>query len=245
MGNTTYTLNRMGAIHDLGRKKKWQGLVPLSPFVTDQVRKRLVWRDGMDEYILALLREEAWKRVDGLRQTFLFHVAVDTDLENASVGQRLNQRSTRLNHETGPNGLEERASEPKDTSRAEGKGKSPPPRDEVPHISGVLYLESPSSQQNWDFKPINIQNQSTQATIFNLRRLFPYTAESLIRRLVRSENAVAIHSSSTVLRHLLRLSLYLVGTNRDEHHILDEGRAEKSELGRTDSTQMQGADDPH
>jgi hypothetical protein len=203
----------------MGQQKKWNLLVPA--WVSDNARKTFVWRDGMSDYILMVLRSEAWKRLDGLPRKYLFHATVDEDIGHAIVGENVGERikSSNAADEKG-----EQSTAPTETTRqidenfiptgsnvgdiSEKESTGSPPR-----ISAILYL-APSDQNNWEFKPISIQNQSTQATLFNLRRLFPERAEYYLSRLTKSGNAIAVQSSeisSTILFQVLRLSLYLDG----------------------------------
>src|SRR6266496_5068512 len=85
-----YRQNRKIAIDELGertRHKKWQMMVPYN--ATEKISKNLVWRDGMGEHILWLLRGEAQRRLFSLRRKYMFHANVDEKLATATVGQNI------------------------------------------------------------------------------------------------------------------------------------------------------------
>ena len=86
-------------------------------------------------------------------------------------------------------------------------------------IIAVLYLSPQDKTDPWEFKSIAIEGQETHAAVFNLRRLFPLTAESYMRLRVGEGNAVAVSSSEmacTILYHMLRLAMYLEGVQQTD-----------------------------
>jgi hypothetical protein len=90
----TYRQNKKIAIDELGgrvQKKRWANLV--NTWISDKDSRRdVVWRDGMSQYILMVLRSEAWKRLDALRREYLFHATVDESLQFAVVGENVGER---------------------------------------------------------------------------------------------------------------------------------------------------------
>src|SRR5947207_9373639 len=91
-----YRQNRKIAIDELGertRYKKWQMMVPNN--ATEKISKNLVWRDGMGEHILWLLRGEAQRRLFSLRRQYMFHANVDENLATATVGQNIGPKVER------------------------------------------------------------------------------------------------------------------------------------------------------
>ena len=247
-----YRLNNKLAIDELGfrtRNKKWQFLV--APGTSDRVRKNLVWRDGMSDYILEVLRHEAWKRLDGLPRKFLLQASLDEGLSVATLGRRLQKRNE---HEKGDTF---RVTHP--LPSAEGGWTLPAgeqrilKEDSQPHISAILHLPGPEARYTWEFRSIKILNQSTLAVIFNVRRLFPLFAEKYFAHRLETGNTIAVEScvmSAVILRHMLRLSFYIEGDDKvdvslettkctppqdkfieleDELYIGDESRYSKTE----------------
>ena len=222
-----YRLGRKIAVDELGgrqRNKKWGAVAPMS--MTEKTKKSLVWRDGMGDHVLSIYREEAWKRLDGLSRKYLYEVELDEDMETAKVGRRIPSRTrtelSTLNgnlQDAGETQISE-GSVPKESketteSKTTSEGKSLEGNDEPLHISAILYL-GPDALRNasWEFKPIAVENQSTSATLFNLRVLFPTIAERYMNRLIESATAVAVQSSEiscATLYHMLRLAFYLEG----------------------------------
>src|SRR5204863_7304187 len=91
-----YRQNRKIAIDELGertRYKKWQMMVPNN--ATEKISKNLVWRDGMGEHILWLMRGEAQRRLFSLRRQYMFHANVDENLATATVGQNIGPKVER------------------------------------------------------------------------------------------------------------------------------------------------------
>lgn len=188
--------------------------------MNERAKKNLVWRDGMGEHILGLYREEAWKRLDGLTRKFMYEVELDDKLKTARVGQRIPKKSTKQNSSQrkelrGPESNESKIEETTQSSTAELDCKPLEETEEPAHISAVLYLGSDALRNAaWEINPIAIANQSTSATIFNMRRLFPTIAEKFMNRLIESTTAIAVQSSEiscTTLYHMLRLAFYLEG----------------------------------
>jgi len=215
-----YRLIRKTAVDELGgrvRNKKWGVVAPM--LMNDKAKKNLVWRDGMGEHILGLYREEAWKRLDGLTRNFLYEVQLDDKLKTARVGQRIPGR--RKKEASSPTqgsqrveSNEHNVKDGKESSTTKSDGKSHK-GNEALHISAVLYL-GPDALRNatWEIRPITVSNQSTSATIFNMRRLFPTMAEKYMNRLLESTTTIAVQSSEiscTTLYHMLRLAFYLEG----------------------------------
>lgn len=206
------------------------------------VRKKLVWREGMGEWIEGVLREEAWKRLDALPRKFLFGCEVDEEVRKAVVGSNIGKRiKTKKNtsamgaDETA--GTEDEQSEPNpllteaaaqrtaaDQVEAESTGNQTKTTSlenlvlveegDKGQIIAILYLSPLHTTEAWEFKSIGIEGQETQAVVFNLRRLFPGTAESYMKLRVGEGNALAVMSSEmtcTILYHMLRLAMYLEG----------------------------------
>jgi hypothetical protein len=89
----TYRQNKKLAIDELGGReqiKKW--IMMVNTWISDRGKRDIVWRDGMSQYILMVLRSEAWKRLDALRREYLFHVTVDETLRLAVVGENVGER---------------------------------------------------------------------------------------------------------------------------------------------------------
>jgi hypothetical protein len=220
-------------------------------------KEKIVWRDGMGEYILEMLRNAAWKRVDGLPRRNFFDVKVNNNLTLAtvrkSVGDREKARkvtdeaigeSVELGQNQG-DGYVSAASTASSVPLSAATtlrnlatnvdlGQSRSISTEVdhtnhqsterlerldkiikkPHIAAIFYLGPPELKDSWEYKLINIESQSTPATLFNMRRLFPYTAEWYFTRFGAS-NPVAVQASvlhvTTVLEHMLKLANYLEG----------------------------------
>ena len=89
-----YRLLRKSAIDELGGRtahKKWMALGPWS--IKEHVRRKLIWRDGMSEYILSRLREEARRRVQVLARKLLYHVTVDDELKSATIHEPVKKRT--------------------------------------------------------------------------------------------------------------------------------------------------------
>lgn len=228
-----YRQNRKIAIDELGSRtmyKKWQSLVPM--FASDKMRKSMVWRDGMGDHILGLLRVEARMRLYSIPKIFLFHANVDANLTTATVGHRIEEHtfvmdSLPLNPSILQNDTVERKT-------SEVPSTIPPPP-----ISAILYLGSPDLCDGWEFKTITVEDQSTQAVLINLRRLFPIQAEHFLTLRTKSGNGLAVRSSEItggMLRHLLRLALYIEG-DKTANMTLEE--SEEYERGR--KAELRGA----
>jgi len=241
-------LNRR-AVEELGaRQRRWKSNVPER--TTPAVRKSLVWRDGMAEWIAGVLREESWIRLDGLRRMYLFWCEVDGDVQRAvvreSIGKRIKLRKEKeveeglvdkeghegaevevsSEHEVEGVTLPEIAPETETTDQVEAQSSAIQTEstvlDDLPTndqgnqgpIIAVLYLSPLETAVPWEFQSIHIEGQETSAVVFNLRRLFPATAESYMKLRVGEGNAVAVMSSEmtcTILYYMLRLALYLEG----------------------------------
>lgn len=225
------------------KSKRWKNFVPEK--TSPVVRKKLVWREGMTEWIEGTLTEESWKRLDGLPRKFLFWCEVEEGLEKAVVGKNIGKR-IKLKGRLGTEGVEgevasteasqqspavsesENGAEATDPAKTESTGNqtadavvedtaSDDIKREGPIIA-VLYLPPPDTTDTWDFKPVDVEGQDTPAVMFNLRCLFPLTAESYMALRVDQGNALAIMSSEmscTIIHHLLRLALYLEPAESD------------------------------
>ena len=89
-GSGRYRLLRKSAIEELGERtqhKRWVGVVPR--VLNEYSRKRVIWRDGMAEYIESRLREEAWKSLEGMEGTPLFRVELKDGLGRAVLGEKI------------------------------------------------------------------------------------------------------------------------------------------------------------
>jgi hypothetical protein len=238
------------AVEELGaRQRRWKSNVPER--TTPAVRKSLVWRDGMAEWIAGVLRRESWIRLDGLRRMYLFGCEVDGDVLRAvvggSIGKRIKMRKEKeaeeegLVDKEGHEGAEvEGSSEPvlegvtlpeialetETTDQFEAQSSAVQTestvledlptndQDNKDPIIAVLYLSPPETSVPWEFQSIHIEGQETSAVVFNLRRLFPATAESFMKLRIGEGNAVAMMSSEmtcTIMYYMLRLALYLEG----------------------------------
>jgi hypothetical protein len=240
-------LNRRLITELSAKSKRAQTFVPEQ--TSPAVRKNLVWREGMREWIEGVLRAESWKRLDGLPRKFLFRCEVQEGLGKVVVGKNIGKR-IRLKETTGTEGVEgegaqtetsqtssevpESQVEPEaadlgmtdstgaQTVDAEAEARVPDDNKREGPITAVLYLSNPDTTDTWDFKPIDVEGQDTQAVIFNLRHLFPLTAESYMALRLEQGNALAVMSSEmscTILYHILRLALYLEPAESD---ILEE-----------------------
>ena len=81
---------RKSAIDELGERtrfKKWMSLAPRD--MSDHDRKTMIWRDGMGEYILSRLQEQAWKGLEDVPVSTYFRIRMDEDLTTAVIGERL------------------------------------------------------------------------------------------------------------------------------------------------------------
>jgi hypothetical protein len=92
---------------------------------------------------------------------------------------------------------------------------SPPETDfNQPPITAVFFKGPSSFMDEWEFKLIKIENQSTYATLFNIRRLLPVNTEEFFARFGTSD-AVAVASSELwvprLVTNMLRLSFYIKG----------------------------------
>ena len=262
----SYRLNWKCAIDELGGRttnKKWLALVP--PFTTDGMRRNLVWRDGMSEHILWLLRGEAQKRLFSLRRHLIFHANVDANLTTATVGENIGPRLPKPERITADSEIEVVSEEQtKSTQIANDDTRSSQdlstetisatdagtisdqslntsiPRETdnswqsvPPLISAILYLGPCEDRYSKEFKSINVVNQPTQAVLFNLRCLFPANAERILSNRTKLGNALGIQSSEMsgeVLRHMLRLALYLEGDKTAD--IVEEGNGLKAKITR-------------
>lgn len=260
--------------------RRWMVLAQSEAYSYKKVN--IVWRDGMGEYILELLREAAWKRVDGLSRRYFFEVDVDEDLTIATVGKIVGKRkrprkvtdkgtgeSVELGQGQGPgDGYVSTASTALlstatilrhfATNLLLGQRRSIStevdytthqstlPLDNItkqPHISAIFYLGHPEMKDSWEYKLIDIENQSTKATLFNIRRLFPYTAELYFTRFGAS-NVVAVQASvlhvTTVLYHMVRLANYLEGAETanltvEERELWDQKENERKRKERREN----------
>jgi hypothetical protein len=259
--------------------RRWMVLAQSEAF--SDKKANIVWRDGMGEYILELLREAAWKRVDGLSRRYFFEVDLDEDLTMATVGKIVEKRK-RPRKVTGK-GTGESVELGQGQSQVDGKvstastallstatmlrhvatnillgqrrsistevdhtnHQSTVPLDKITkqtHISAIFYLGPPEMKDSWEYKLIDIENQTTQATLFNIRRLFPYTAELYFTRF-GALNAVAVQASvlhvTTVLYHMVRLANYLEGAETanltvEERKLWDQKEKERKREERLD-----------
>lgn len=173
----------------------------------------------------------------------MFHADVDSDMTVAIVSQNIGPRdrrkqvdysaeldgpenemsskgTTRNTHVTQKDGRDAELLQNTDTdtlrelSSVSIQHGSDEHSGELVHISAILYLGPPEMPNNWEFKSIVVENQSTHAILFNLRRLFPFSAEKILRNRTELGNAIAIQSSqmsAAILRHMLRLSFYIEG----------------------------------
>lgn len=102
-----------------------------------------------------------------------------------------------------------------------------------PQFSTILYLGPLDLRDSWEFQTIAVENQSTQALLINLRRLFPREAEHFLAIRNSPGNALAVQSSeitSGMLRHLLRLAFYLEGdetTNMTQNELEEHKMRER------------------
>ena len=221
----------------------------------------------MGEHILWLLRGEAQRRLFSLRRQYMFHANVDADLTAATVGQNIGPRDQKKSvddmtdmeapeNEMSPKGTTRNThvtqEEVRDEKRLRDAGidtfnsvsiqheSDQQPPSELLHISAILYLGPPEMRNNWEFKPITVENQSTQAVLFNLRRLFPSGAEKILRNRTELGNAIAVQSSqmsAAILRHMLRLAFYIEGDETaslklEELEGYDQKKIEKSDRDR-------------
>jgi hypothetical protein len=125
------------------------------------------------------------------------------------------------------------------------------PISDPPFISAILYLGPRDIRHDWDFKLIDISNQSLPATVFNLQRLFIDDAEALFFKRQIAGNAIAIAASEpskNALWHVLRVAFYLEGDM--EVNLVDHGhddytakRAERERLKRKDYETISSRDD--
>lgn len=219
------------------KSKRWKNFVP--ELTSPVVRKKLVWREGMTEWIEGVLREESWKRLDGLPRKFLFWCEVEEGLEKVVVGKNIGKRiklkegletegvegegaMTDASHQSPAVAESEVDTEATDPKKTEPTGNetvdavveetAPGDNKREGPITAVLYLSPPDTTDTWDFKPVDVEGQDTPAVMFNLRRLFPLTAESYMALRVDQGNALAVMSSDmscTIIHHILRLALYL------------------------------------
>lgn len=250
--------------------RRWMVLAQIE---TDFRKKNnVVWRDGMGDHILELLRMAAWKRVDGLLRRYFFEVDMDDDLTVATVGKMAVKQkdvpkmedkgvaeSVELRQSQGDGYLSNTSSPlvsaattlPILTSNASlGQSRSfttevdPPDHpspssldklEKQPHISAIFFLGPPEMKDSWEYKLIDIQNQSTQATLFNMRRLFPITAEWFFTRFGKG-NAIAVQASvlhvTTVLFHMLRLANYLEGCQTANYTVEEKALWDQKEKER-------------
>ena len=204
----------------------------------EKLAKNLVWRDGMSEHILWLLRGEAKKRLFSLRRQYMFHANVDASLTTATVGQNIGPRyqkdpindmtdmdasevemmskgTTRNTHVTQQDARDAKLVQNTNTDTfRELSSRDERPPSELLHISAIFYLGPPEMRNSWEFKSIAVENQSTQAILFNLRRLFQSGAERILSNRTKLGNAIAVQSSemsAAILRHMLRLAFYIEG----------------------------------
>ena len=198
----------------------------------------------MGEHILWLLRGEAQRRLFSLRRKYIFHANVDAGLTIATVGQNIGPRdqkqrvddmadiaapinemspegTTRNTYVTQENARDAKPLRDTDTDAyrkissvsIQHESDEQPPR-ELLHFSAILYLGPPEIRNSWEFQSITVENQSTQAILFNLRRLFPSGAEKILSNRTELGNAIAVQSSqmsAAILRHMLRLAFYIEG----------------------------------
>jgi len=221
-----YRQNRKIAIDELGertRHKKWQMMVPYN--ATEKISKNLVWRDGMGEHILWLLRGEAQRRLFSLRRKYIFHANVDEKLATATVGQNIGPKvktervddvaitdasenemsaegTTRNSHVALEDAQKTKQIRNTDTDKSRDLNSVPIQHESDEHppsesllISAILYLGPPEIRSSWEFKSIAVENQSTQVILFNLRRLFPSGAEKILSNRTELGNAIAVQSS--------------------------------------------------
>lgn len=192
----------------------------------------------MSEHILWLLRGEAKKRLFSLRRQYMFHANVDASLTAATVGKNIGPRdqnnpvdnitdidasedevmpkgTTRNTHVTQQDFRDARLPQNTDADTfRELSSRYEQPPSELLRISAILYLGPPEMCNGWEFKSIDVENQSTQAILFNLRRLFPSGAERILSNRTKLGNAIAVQSSemsAAILRHMLRLAFYIEG----------------------------------
>ena len=198
----------------------------------------------MGEHILWLLRDEAQRRLFSLRRHYIFNANVDAGLTTATVGQNIGPRdqktrvdelpemaapetemslqgTTRNTHVTQEDGLDAKPlrNADIDTSRElSSVSIQHESHEQLPSklldISAILYLGPPGMRNDWEFKSITVENQSTQAILFNLRRLFPSCADKILSNRTELGNAIAVQSSkmsAAILRHVLRLAFYIEG----------------------------------
>lgn len=193
-----YRLNRKAAIEELSDKtqrKKWQFLAPLAG---EKEKRNLIWRDGMSDHILGIMRDEAQKRLNSLHWKYLFHSTVDADLNTATVGSGIGRN------------LQKDSETPNESVSDGGHQLSTA----TSYISAILYLGSRELRNSWEFKTISVEKQPTRAILVNLRQLFPLTAESFFISRVDSKNAIVVQSSRQTcqsLQLMLRLSFYIKG----------------------------------
>jgi hypothetical protein len=236
-------LNRRFITELSAKPKRAQTFVPEQ--TSPAVRKNLVWREGMREWIEGVLRAESWKRLDGLPRKFLFGCEVQEGLGKVVVGKNIGKRIRLKETTTGTEGVEGESAQTEisqtssevpesqvETEAADSTGPQtvdteveamvPDDNKREGPITAVLYLPNPDTTDTWDFKPIDVEGQDTQAVMFNLRHLFPLTAESYMALRLEQGNALAVMSSEmscTILYHILRLALYLEPAESD---ILEE-----------------------
>lgn len=197
----------------------------------------------MGEHILWLQRGEAQRRLFSLRRQYMFHANVNADLTVATVGQNIGPRdqnkpvddiadmdtpenemspkgTTRNTHVTQEDARDAKLLQNSDTdalrepSSVSIQYESDEQPGELLYISAILYFGPPEMRNNWEFKSIVVENQSTHAILFNLRRLFPSSAEKFLRNRTELGNAIAVQStqmSAAILRHMLRLAFYIEG----------------------------------
>jgi hypothetical protein len=93
-----YRLLRKSAIDELGERTRWKKWITLAPWtLSDAKRKRLIWRDGMGEYILSRLREGAWKKLERLSLKEFYQVTLDEGLTMASLRGKVARNLMREN----------------------------------------------------------------------------------------------------------------------------------------------------
>ena len=216
------------AIEELGTRRKnpqWQKVAPNT--IDRSKRKTMVWRDGMSEYILDLFREAAWQGLNGMPRSLIFHASVDEQFELVEVGRNVGKRV--ILKKVGNDTSEEHSqTSPSEEGYAEQTGHEQSSRDgdistdsslpetdfKQPPITAVFFKGPPSFIDEWEFKLIKIENQSTYATLFNIRRLLPVNTEQFFSRFDTSDT-IAIASSKLyipkIMANMLRLSLYMKG----------------------------------
>ena len=180
--------------------------------------QKVIYRDGMCDYIQNSLQEEVLQKLERLDRDLLFEVELNKDLTTAAIGERIwkakdvqeAEFQSAQDIQKDPRTKEQLEDSP-GTSNENGDVQS---SSSQPNIIAVLYLGPEELCRDWEFKPISIKSQKNAAVLFNLRRLFSSTAESFISRLAPSGSAVAIELASgscRVLQRMLRLAFYVEG----------------------------------